>query len=86
MSWREQAKASVDAVMKTLPDDTTIKDARKALRASYPFYERLHYPYKVWLEEVAKALANRYEEAAPKDAKPLLFPSGLKPPLWAVKK
>ena len=29
----------------------------KAIRAAYPFGERAHWPYKVWLEEVRRHMA-----------------------------
>ena len=30
------------------------KDVNKALREAYPFGERKHHPYKIWLDEIKR--------------------------------
>lgn len=34
-------------------------ELRKALRAAYPFGERKHWPYKVWLAEIQRQVGRR---------------------------
>jgi hypothetical protein len=65
MSWRDE---SIRVIKETLAkynlpypcpvhgDVQQEKEARKLLNDAYPFYEKLHWPYKVWCEEVNKAL------------------------------
>lgn len=51
MTWREHYAPIITAVLKAHPEDTP--ERRKALRDAYPAGERAHWPYKVWLDEVA---------------------------------
>lgn len=59
--WRRVSQASIYGALDALPAGASEGDKRKAVSAAYPFGERRMYPYKVWLEEVRRAL----EPAAP---------------------
>jgi len=51
MSWREIAAPIIANVIASKPEDL-----RRALRDAYPFGPRRHWPYKVWLDEIARQL------------------------------
>jgi hypothetical protein len=53
--WRRRARDVIRATMLDHPgaDGPAMK---RLLRAAYPFGERRHTPYKIWLEEVKRAL------------------------------
>ncbi len=44
MTWREQYRPIIAAILREYPTDTP--ERRKALRDAYPAGERAHYPYK----------------------------------------
>lgn len=50
-TWREIARPIIQQVLRDHEDcdDATIK---KALLEAYPFGERAHHPYLVWLDEI----------------------------------
>lgn len=52
-NWRAYSKKVIAEVTsdKGISDPETLE---KAIRAAYPFGERAHWPYKVWLEEVRR--------------------------------
>lgn len=50
--WRERARPIVEQVLKETAGKTE-KEIRKALREAYPFGQRKHHPYKIWLDEIA---------------------------------
>lgn len=54
--WRRRSKAVIAKVLLELGPGRNAVTAAKALRDAYPFGERKHWPYKVWLEEVNAAL------------------------------
>lgn len=70
MSWSDHAWSVINAVHADLPRDITFADRRKAVDSAYPFGERAHHPYKVWLAARKRYLA-RYDD---KPAGPLLEP------------
>ena len=53
--WRTISARIIAAVLAEHPDDTP--EQRKALRNAYPFGERAHYPYKIWLSEITRQKA-----------------------------
>lgn len=59
-SWLDSAWRAIDKVHATLPADASFGDRVKALRDAYPFGEREHHPYKMWLKAQRQYLA-RYE-------------------------
>lgn len=62
MSWRDVAAPIIARVLAEA-DRSDPKVLRKALHDAYPFGERAYWPYKVWLDEIARqtgrATANR---------------------------
>jgi len=48
-TWKQAAKATIAKVIKENPD-ADYKTFKKKLKEAYPFGEREHFPYKVWLE------------------------------------
>lgn len=64
MTWREQAAEAIQAAHEALPKDVSFEDRKKAIDAVYPFVERKHYPYKMWLEERRKYLT-QYDNRIP---------------------
>ncbi len=54
-TWRESARATIqDVIQETGTED--LPALKRALFEAYPFGERKHYPYKVWLQEVNHTL------------------------------
>ena len=51
MTWRDKARPIIAAVLRE-NDGKPLKEIRAALRAAYPFYARLCWPYKVWCDEI----------------------------------
>ncbi len=62
-TWRKQAAEVIGEVLDQCPDlqsDEDIKAARARLRAAYPFGEKAHHPYKIWLDEIARQLGKKW--------------------------
>lgn len=55
--WRRRARRVIDEALARLPAGHTIEDARRALRAVYPFGTREHHPYRMWCIEQREALS-----------------------------
>jgi len=58
-TWRDKCKPIIAKVIeenKELPE----KELRKKISAEYPFYEREHHPYKIWLSEVKTQLTRHF--------------------------
>lgn len=64
MSWRDHCKKVIEAVFNAHPA-LSHTEARKVLRAAYPFGDRACWPYKVWCHEVRRQLAARYGTLPP---------------------
>lgn len=47
-SWSEAARATIQRVASTLPDDMPLKERKAAIDAAYPFGPREYWPYKAW--------------------------------------
>jgi hypothetical protein len=60
--WRQRSRAAIAQAVRDLPSDATLPALREALRAAYPFGERKHFPYTVWLDEVGFYLGLRFPE------------------------
>ena len=57
-TWREYSRPIIkDVIDKTGTDDQS--KLKKALREAYPFGERKHWPYKVWLDEIKVQLGTK---------------------------
>lgn len=63
MSWRETAREVIGGVLEAIEAEggewTTPKGekaTRRALREVYPFGQRKHWPYKIWLDEIRRQL------------------------------
>ena len=51
MTWRDDARRRVAEVVASKP-----ADLKRALFDAYPYGQRKYHPYKVWCEEVARAM------------------------------
>lgn len=60
ITWRQAAEHAIGEALKTMPVDTDEKQFRAHLSAAYPFGERAHHPYKVWLQCVNKEVRKRW--------------------------
>ncbi len=60
--WRQRSREAIARAVRDLPSDATLPALRTSLRAAYPFGERRHFPYKVWLSEVGNYLGQRFPE------------------------
>jgi len=49
-NWLEHAWQAIEDAHKEIPDDATLEQRRKAIKAAYPFGERKYFPYKAWLK------------------------------------
>lgn len=54
--WRTRARRVITEALASLPADATYDQKRRAINAVYPFGERNHHPYRIWLSEVRAAL------------------------------
>lgn len=54
--WREHARAVIERVTRET-GTADLEALEKEIRAAYPFGVREHWPYKVWNDEVRKAMA-----------------------------
>lgn len=61
MTWRDDARKRVDEVVASKPADLA-----RALFEAYPYGQRRFHPYKVWCEEVARALGKAKKVTARK--------------------
>lgn len=77
--WRVKSNEVITQVIAEVgcEDD---KRLRKAISEAYPFGERKHWPYKVWLDEVKRVLDRRSTYYAKRTVKSLPgqrnFPDG----------
>lgn len=77
--WRREARPIVAAVLERF-DDPQSRDCRRALREAYPFGPREHWPYKVWLDEIAVQTGRRtWGVAARRRRRPDLSPPETEP-------
>lgn len=53
--WRAKSRAVIAQVRREHPEAEGA-ELKKLISAAYPFGERAMWPYKLWLEEVRKAL------------------------------
>ena len=54
-TWRLRAAQTINQVIRENPADNPTQ-LEKKIRDAYPFNERKHYPYKIWLDEVNKTM------------------------------
>lgn len=62
--WARRCRMVILPIVSCWTPETGIAELRKRLSAAYPFGERKHWPYKVWLDQVNKTIAavERIEE------------------------
>jgi len=48
-SWSDQAWCVIEKVHASLPESATLDERKAVIDAAYPFGERAHHPYKVWV-------------------------------------
>lgn len=61
--WRQQARATIEEVLRDLPPEATRKDAEALLRAASPARSRQYgpsWPYQCWLRERKRVLDARW--------------------------
>ena len=71
--WRDKASAVIQQVIQQNPgaDEKTL---RTLISQAYPYGQREHHPYKIWLDEVKKAMARTFPSPLTlKDTKGTLF-------------
>lgn len=58
MKWRDCAKLIIaDEIERCCSEGITDpQEIRRCIRDKYPFGERSHHPYKIWLSEVKKQM------------------------------
>jgi hypothetical protein len=64
MTWREECAPIIHGVLERTrgkPD----KEIKAALRAAYPWGERSHHPYKIWLSEIKRQRKKRTVKQQP---------------------
>lgn len=61
MSWRAHSTKVIRDVIRENPtlDESTL---RKKISEAYPFGERAHHPYKIWLSEVKLQVALHFRK------------------------
>lgn len=59
MTWRDDARPIISRVLSENPG-LDEKALRKLLRDAYPFNQKLHWPYKVWCDEVNVHLGKKH--------------------------
>lgn len=64
--WRRSARLVIEETLRVLVEtnpSASEKEKRQALSEAYPFGPRKHHPYKIWCNEVARALhPERYSQ------------------------
>lgn len=71
-TWRDRARPIIaEALRKTEGQPEVVRD--KALRDAYPFGERKHFPYKVWLDEISRQRYGRRSNTLRSHTKPDLL-------------
>lgn len=72
MSWRDQCKGVIaDVLARTRGQDE--RSIRKALREAYPFGPRVHWPYKVWIDEIRRQRGRKKSRSFHNPAQQSLF-------------
>lgn len=61
--WFSRSLEVIADVHAALPSDISFEERAKAIREAYPFGERKHHPYKMWLKAQRQYLA-RYAPPA----------------------
>lgn len=72
-TWRDSARAIIQRVL-TETVGKSEAEIKKALFDAYPFHERKHHPYKIWLDEIKiqrkqRRLGQRPEKPNPNQTK-----------------
>lgn len=49
--WGQRADEVIYLVHRSLPEEATLAQRKKAIDEAYPFGERRFFPYKVWLKK-----------------------------------
>lgn len=58
--WRTEAQQVIQSVLERIPPDSSEADVRSSISRAYPFGPRKQHPYKIWCEEVRRAMAKRF--------------------------
>ena len=58
--WTDRSRREIEAALAGLPVGAGEAECRRALRDAYPFGPRENHPYRVWLRESKRALAERF--------------------------
>jgi hypothetical protein len=82
--WRRQARNVIRRVLAELPADASEADKRRAVSAAYPFWERAHHPYKMFLAEVRAQLGGRVRKEVESDMVKIRLLLGIADGLWTV--
>lgn len=67
MSWRDHARPIIHRALEATKGKPE-KDIRRALREAYPYGVRRHWPYKIWLDEIARQRGTKPPLGSPADA------------------
>lgn len=70
--WRTQAEEVVLRVLGELGPEATETQARKALRAAYPWGPKENHPYRIWCDVVRRAVS-KCRHAQPQKADPVRY-------------
>lgn len=57
--WSALARAAIEKVAATIPEDAPLKERKAIVAAAYPFGQRQYWPYKAWCK-AQKAYLSRY--------------------------
>ena len=60
-TWRDQARPVIARVIDQVGFSNQ-SSLRKALYDAYPFGQRKHYPYRVWLDEIKKQVGKAMKD------------------------
>ena len=66
-TWEEESMRVIRNVLKDYENRNEV-ELRKALKDAYPFGERKHWLYGIWLDCVKRALAGRLSETKPENS------------------
>jgi len=62
--WSDIARATIERIALTIPDDTPFKERKRLVDDAYPFGPRQYWPYKAWLK-ARKAYLKPYDPKSP---------------------
>jgi hypothetical protein len=73
--WYLSSMRAIDAAMRDVPANASLRDVERVVKQAYPFGPRQHHPYKQWCKAqrdfLSKRFPTQYVSKVPVPATPL---------------